>query len=116
MWLENCQATNEVNKINPCKQTPNFKKATEKSDKHLFQKQFHKLAVQGAMVFCTVQQNRLPNDQQLNIQTRTYSSEPCQALVNCHIFRGRQGIAIIRMTKRMSSLIPFQITVNFWHS
>lgn len=36
----------------------NFKKATEKLDKHFFETQFHKLAVQAAMMFSKVQQNK----------------------------------------------------------
>ena len=45
----------------------NFKKATEKLDKHFFETQFHKSAVEAAMMFCRVQQNKkISIDQQLN--------------------------------------------------
>ena len=45
----------------------NFKKATEKLDKHFFECQFHKSAVEAAMMFSKVQQNKaLAIDQQLS--------------------------------------------------
>ena len=45
----------------------NFKKATEKLDEHFHGKQFHKLAVEDAMMFTKIQKNKaLSIDQQLS--------------------------------------------------
>ena len=68
---------------NVCKMWPhcskpltNFKKATEKLDKHFFENQFHKSAVVAAMMFSKVQQNKaLAIDQQLNTLRRERIAE-----------------------------------------
>ena len=45
----------------------NFKKATEKFNQHFFEKQFHKSAVETALMFHKVQCNETsPVDKQLN--------------------------------------------------
>ena len=76
----------------------NFKKATEKLDKHFFETQFHKLAVQAAMMFSKVQQNKaLSIDQQLNTlrQERIAQNRAkLRSIVETVIFCGRQGIAL----------------------
>ena len=44
----------------------NFKKATEKLNQHFFEKQFHKSAVETALMFHKVQCNQMPSvDKQL---------------------------------------------------
>ena len=75
----------------------NFKKATEKLNQHFFDKQFHKSAVQTAMMFSRVQRNEtLAIDQQLSTlrQERIAQNRvKLQSIAETVIFCGRQGIA-----------------------
>ena len=76
----------------------NFKKATEKLDQHFFEKEFHKSAVQAAMMFRKVQQNQvLSIDQQLNTlrQERIAQNRlKLRSIVETVLLCGRQGIAL----------------------
>ena len=102
----------------------NFKKATEKLDQHFFQKQFHKLAVQTAMMFCQVQQYQtLAIDQQLSTlrQERIAQNRlKLRSIVETVILCGRQGIALrgqrddqTHVESDHMCLIPFPILVIF---
>ena len=99
----------------------NFKKATEKLDKHFFETQFHKLAVQAAMMFSKVQQNKtLSVDQQLNTlrQERIAQNRAkLRSIVETIIFCGRQGIALRghRDYQTHVESNPISNHGNFWH-
>ena len=73
----------------------NFKKATEKLNQHFFEKQFHKSAVEKALMFHKVQCNQMPSvDKHLNT-LRQYriaqNSLKFRSIVETIIFCGRQG-------------------------
>ena len=76
----------------------NFKKATEKLNQHFFEKQFHKSAVEKALMFHIVQCNQMPSvDKHLNTlrQDRIAQNRlKLRSIVETIIFCGRQGIAL----------------------
>ena len=76
----------------------NFKKAVEKLDEHFHGKKFHKVAVEAAMAFMQVQNNRvLAINQQLSIQRRETVAQNrlrLRSIVETIIFCGRQGIPL----------------------
>lgn len=76
----------------------NFKKATEKLDEHFHRKQFHKLAVEDAMMFSKIQKNKaLSIDQQLSTLRRERIAQnrlKLKSIAETIILCGRQGIAL----------------------
>lgn len=76
----------------------NFKKVSDKLDQHFFGKQFHKDAVQKAMMFKKVQLNQATLiDQQLSTLRQQWVKQnrlKLRSIVETIIFCGRQGIAL----------------------
>lgn len=76
----------------------NFKKATEKLDEHFHGKQFHKTAMEAAMVFIKIQRGKsLSIDKQLVRQRRECVARNrliLRSIVETIILCGRQGVAL----------------------
>ena len=76
----------------------NFKKATEKLDEHFHDKQFHKAAMEAAMLFIKVQKNKsLSIDQQLsNLRRQNVAKNRLvlRSIVEAVILCARQGLAL----------------------
>ena len=76
----------------------NFKKAIEKLDEHFNGKKFHRAAVEAAMAFMNVQNNKaLSIYQQLSVQRResiTQNRLKLRSIEETEIFCGKQGIAL----------------------
>ena len=76
----------------------NFKKATEKLDEHFHDKQFHKAAMEAAMLFIKLQKNKsLSIDQQLSNLRRQHVAKNrlvLQSIVETVMLCARQGLAL----------------------
>ena len=76
----------------------NFKKATEKLDEHFHDKQFHKAAMEAAMLFIKVQKNNsLSIDQQLSNLRRHHIAKNrlvLRSIVEAVMLCARQGLAL----------------------